>query len=243
MTRDQLVCAVLSARLRSAQNVAMSSATSDGATAVGHNNGKKTCASPNATQKSHFISSMGAAVRRFMRNQANTPLIPNGRNYSVGVVRSEAVRIASLAFCFSCRAKHTFEELFSTPLIGSTEADTAFLAAEHQKLAAKLRQELDVVHRSTFALMSAAENIGVEVSFTVNNPNITDFEEYNYHPLPPNSSRVIGSLLDVYGDVALDPEAYNYNPLPPSPNRAVGNFPNVHGENLPEAHGETEGLD
>jgi hypothetical protein len=159
---------------------------------------------------------MGAAVRRFMRNQANTPLIPNGRNYSVGAVRSEAVRIASLAFCFSCRAKHTFEELFSTPLIGSTEADTAFLAAEHQKLAAQLRQELDVVHRTTFALMSAAENIGVEVSFTVNTPNITDFEEYNYHPLPP------------------------------SPNRAVGNFPNVHGEDLPEVlyvHGETEGLD
>ena len=204
MTRDQLVCDVLSARLRSAQNVAMSSATNDGATAVGRNNGKKTCPSPNATQKSHFISSMGAAVRRFMRNQANTPLIPNGRNYSVGAIRSEAVRIASLAFCFSCRAKHTFEELFSTPLIGSTEADTANFAAEHQRLATRLRQELDVVHRSTFALMSAAENLGVEVSFTVSNPGTTEFEHYNYHPLPPSPNRVVGNLLDVHGDVAPD---------------------------------------
>ncbi len=194
MTRDRLACAVLSALLRSAQNAVMSSATNDGATIVDHANGQKTCTSPIAIQMSHFISSMGAAVRRFMRNQANTPLIPNGRNYSVGVVRSEAVRIASLAFCFSCRAKHTFEELFSTPLIWNTEADTVNFAAEHERLATKLRLELDVIHRSTFALMSAATNLGVEVSFTVSDPDITEFEHYNYHPLPPSPNRVVGNL-------------------------------------------------
>ena len=205
MTRDRLACGVSIAHLRSAQNAAMSSVTSDGATNADQANWPKTCTTPSlAMQKSHFISSMGAAVRRFMRNQANTPLIPNGRNYSVGAIRAEAVRIASLAFCFSCRAKHTFEELFSTPLIGSTEADTANYAAEHQRLATRLRQELDVVHRSTFALMSAAENLGVEVSFTVSNPGTTEFEHYNYHPLPPSPNRVVGNLLDVHGDVSLD---------------------------------------
>ena len=209
MTRDRLACGASIAHLRSAQNAAMSSVTSDGATNADQVKWSKTCTTPTlALQKSHFISSMGAAVRRFMRNQANTPLIPNGRNYSVEAIRAEAVRIASLAFCFSCRAKHTFEELFSTPLIGNTEADTANFAAEHQRLATRLRQELDVVHRSTFALMSAAENLGVEVSFTVSHPGTTEFEHYNYHPLPP------------------------------SPNRAVGNFPNVHGENLSDMHGE-----
>ena len=205
MTRDRLACGVSTVHLRSAQNAAMFSVTSDGATNADQFKWSKICITPTLTlQKSHFISSMGAAVRRFMRNQANSPLIPNGRNYSVEAIRAEAVRIASLAFCFSCRAKHTFEELFSTPLIGSTEADTANYAAEHQRLATRLRQELDVVHRSTFALMSAAENLGVEVSFTVSNPVTTEFEHYNYHPLPPSPNRVVGNLLDVHGDVSPD---------------------------------------
>ena len=191
MTRDRLACGVSTVHLRSAQNAAMSSVTSDGATNADQFKWSKTCITPTLTlQKSHFISSMGAAVRRFMRNQANTPLIPNGRNYSVGVVRSEAVRIASLAFCFSCRAKHTFETLLSTPLNGSTNEDTANLAAEHDRLATQLRLELDVIHRSTFALMSAATNLGIQVSCTISAPAITEFEHFNFHPLP--TGRVAG---------------------------------------------------
>jgi hypothetical protein len=138
---------------------------------------------------------MGSAVRRFLRNQANSPIIPNGTTYSIESIRSEAVRIASLAFCYSCRAKHTFETLFSSPLNGSTAEDTANYMAEHDRLAMQLRTELDVIHRSTFALMSAATNLGIQVSCTVSAPAITEFEHYNYHPLPPSPGRVVGDLL------------------------------------------------
>ena len=144
---------------------------------------------------SHFCSTMGSAVRRFLRNQANSPIIPNGTTYSIETIRSEAVRIASLAFCYSCRAKHTFETLFSSPLNGSTVEDTANYMAEHDRLAMQLRTELDVIHRSTFALMSAATNLGIQVSCTVSAPAITEFEHYNYHPLPPSPGRVVGNLL------------------------------------------------
>jgi hypothetical protein len=137
---------------------------------------------------------MGSAVRRFLRNQAASPITPNGTTYSIESIRSEAIRITSLAFCYSCRAKHTFEALFSSPLNGSTAEETANYMAEHERLATKLRTELDVIHRSTFALMSAATNLGVQVSCTVSDPDITAFEHYNYHPLPPSPRRVVGNL-------------------------------------------------
>jgi hypothetical protein len=133
---------------------------------------------------------MGSAVRRFLRNQANSPIIPNGASYRVDSIRSEAVRIASLAFCFSCRAKHTFEAMFSTPLNGISNEDTANHAVERERLAIQLRLELDVIHRSTFALYSAASNIDLQVSCTINAPAITEFEHFNFHPLP--TGRVAG---------------------------------------------------
>jgi hypothetical protein len=129
---------------------------------------------------------MGSALQRFVGpgySLSNHWELPSGGDlYSYEAVKGQLLRLASNSFSYSCRIKQRLDDLLATGRIDSSGRDEI----------AELKQEVDNLQRTTFALFRAVQHTNLAIVATVEDIPYNTFEANNFNPevWPESSHRV-----------------------------------------------------
>jgi hypothetical protein len=119
---------------------------------------------------------MGSALQRFvgpgyaLNNHWELPA--GGDLYSYEAVKGQLLRLASNSFSYSCRIKQRLDEILATGRIDSSGRDEI----------TELKQEVDNLQRTTFALFRAVQHTNLAIVATVEDIPYNTFEAHNFNP-------------------------------------------------------------
>jgi hypothetical protein len=119
---------------------------------------------------------MGSALQRFvgpgyaLNNHWELP--SGGDLYSYEAVKGQLLRLASNSFSHTCRIKQRLDEILATGRIDSSGRDEI----------TELKQEVDNLQRTTFALFRAVQHTNLAIVATVEDIPYNTFEAHNFNP-------------------------------------------------------------